>query len=253
MDRLLGTCSHQSGHRQPLFRGEVTLWEDLGMPTEFADALATPDQPPLALHLVEEISHRVINEYGEAIAILSIAASRASEMAGPALALAAERLRAMAEAHRSLLVPVADEEMDLGLHVGELCACMSRASLGERGIRLTVASDEIPLNAARCWRVGLIVSELVRNAVRHGLKGRQGSIRVALNRSSGRIWCVVCDDGSASADPPEGRGRRLIRALTAELAGSVDWKFTQSGSVVGLQFPLATPRLARAHPIGDAI
>lgn len=223
------------------------------MPTEFADALATPDQPPLALHLVEEISHRVINEYGEAIAILSIAASRASEMAGPALALAAERLRAMAEAHRSLLVPVADEEMDLGLHVGELCACMSRASLGERGIRLTVASDEIPLNAARCWRVGLIVSELVRNAVRHGLKGRQGSIRVALNRSGGRIWCVVCDDGSASADPPEGRGRRLIRALTAELAGSVDWKFTQSGSVVGLQFPLATPRLARAHPIGDAI
>ena len=223
------------------------------MPTEFADAFTMPGQPPLALHLVEEISHRVINEYGEAIAILSIAASRGSETAVPALALAAERLRAMAEAHRSLLVPVADEEMDLGLHVGKLCACMSRASLGERGIRLTVATDEIPLDAARCWRVGLIVSELVRNAVRHGLKGRQGSIRVALNRNGGRIWCVVCDDGSASADPPEGRGRRLIRALTAELAGSVDWKFTQSGSVVGLQFPVTAPRLTRAHLVGDPI
>ena len=223
------------------------------MPTEFADASATLGQPPLALHLVEEISHRVINEYGEAIAILSIAASRGSDMAGPALTLAAERLQAMAEAHRSLLVPIANDEMDLGLHVGKLCGCMSRASLGERGIRLTVATDEIPLDAARCWRVGLIVSELVRNAVRHGLKGRQGSIRVALNRSGGRIWCVVCDDGSASADPPEGRGRRLIRALTAELAGTVDWKFTQSGSVVGLQFPVATPRLAHADLVGDPI
>src|SRR3954469_3012756 len=117
------------------------------MPTEFADASATLGQQPLALHLVEEISHRVINEYGEAIAILSIAASRGNDMAGPALALAAARLRAMAGAHRALLVPVANEEMDLGLHVGKLCACISRASLGERGIRLTVATDEIPLDA----------------------------------------------------------------------------------------------------------
>jgi hypothetical protein len=37
------------------------------------------------------------------------------------------------------------------------------------------------------------------------------------------------------------------------LAGSVDWKFTQSGSVVGLQFPVTTPRLTRAHLVGDPI
>lgn len=221
------------------------------MPTGFAD---TPSQghQPLALHLVEEISHRVMNEYGEAIAILSLA-SRAEATAAPALTLAAERLRAMAEAHRSLLVPSAAEVMDLGSHLERLCACLSRASLGERGIRLTVATDEVRLDAARCWRVGLIVSELVRNAVRHGLKGGQGSVRVALNRQEGRIWCVVCDDGCAPPDPPEGRGRRLIRALAAELAGSVDWKFTQSGSVVGLVFPLAAPRPAFQERFADAI
>jgi two-component sensor histidine kinase len=212
------------------------------MSPDFANPSAAT--PPLALHLVEEISHRVINEYTEAIAILSLAASRGRGTADPALALAAERLAAMAEAHRSLLVPVDDEAMDLGLHLGKLCASLSRASLGERGIRLTVVTDEIWIDAPRCWRVGLIVSELVRNAVRHGLKGRRGSIRVALNARNGRAWCVVCDDGYAPPNPPEGRGRRLIRALATELAGTVEWKFTQAGSVVGLQFPVATSLLS---------
>ena len=208
---------------------------------------------PLALHLVEEISHRVINEYAEAIAILSLAASRGEATAAPALRLAADRLHAMAEAHRSLLVPITEEAIDLGDHVGKLCASLSRASLGERGIRLTVTTDEIQLDAARCWRVSLIVSELVRNATRHGLKSRQGSIHVTLNRRGSSVWCVVCDDGCAAFDPPEGRGRRLIRALTTELGGSVEWKFTPCGSVVGLRFPVAKPQQLRPDLVGDAI
>lgn len=196
---------------------------------------------PLASHLFEEISHRVINEYSEAIAILSLAASRGEVTAAPALRRAADRLHAMAEAHRSLLVPIAEEDIDLGHHVGKLCSSLSRAYLSERGIQLTVATDEIPLDAARCWRVGLIVSELVRNAARRGLKDRQGSIRVTLNRSGSSVWCVVCDDGFAASDPPEGHEWRLIRALTAELGGSVQWKFTPCGSVAGVRFPLITP------------
>lgn len=193
---------------------------------------------PLASHLIEEISHRVINEYSEAIAILSLAASRGEVTAAPELRRAADRLHAMAEAHRSVLVPIAEEDIDLGHHVGKLCSSLSRAYLGERGIQLTVATDEIPLDAARCWRLGLIVSELVRNAARRGLKDRQGSIRVTLNRTGTSVWCVVCDDGCAASDPPEEHERRLIRALAAELGGTVEWRFTQRGSVAGVCFPL---------------
>lgn len=196
---------------------------------------------PLASHLIEEISHRVINEYSEAIAILSLAASRGEVTAAPALRRAADRLHAMAEAHRSLLVPITEQYIDLGHHVGKLCSSLSRAYLGERGIQLTVATDEIPLDAARCWGVGLIVSELVRNAARHGLKDHQSSIRVTLSRIGSSVSCVVCDDGCAGSDLPEGSGWRLIRALIAELGGSVQWKFTPCGSVAGVCFPLITP------------
>lgn len=199
-------------------------------------ASAPAPSQPLALHLVEEISHRVVNEYVEAISILSLA-SREQITAAPALALAASRLRAHAEAHRALLAPIADGPIDLGLYVGKLCASLSQASLGERGIGLTVTTDEIWLDAARCWRVGLIVSELIRNAARHGLAGRRGTIAVTLAERAGCVRCMVSDNGQAVSNPPEGRGRRLVRALAADLGGSVDWWFTTFGSFVGLEFP----------------
>ena len=75
-----------------------------GMITELSKASALSCQP-LALHLVEEISHRVVNEYAEAIAILALAASRGSTTAQSALTQAAERLRAHADSHRALLAP----------------------------------------------------------------------------------------------------------------------------------------------------
>ncbi|MER9756562.1 sensor histidine kinase [Mesorhizobium sp. M0166] len=210
------------------------------MPTGFANPSLGSCQP-VALHLAEEISHRVIDEYTEAIAILSSAASLMDVTAEPALRRAVDRLQAMAEAHRSLLVPITEEYIDLGHHVGTLCSSLSRASLSEQGIRLTVATDEIQLDPARCWRVGLIISELIRNAARHSLKDGRGSIRVTLNRNGSSVSCVVCDNGCPASDLSEGRGRRLIRGLTAELGGIVEWKFTQCGSFAGVRFPVITP------------
>lgn len=210
------------------------------MPTAFANPSLASCQP-VGLDLAEEISHRVIDEYNEAIAILSSAASPTDVAAELALRRAVDRLQAMAEAHRSLLVPITEEYIDLGHHVGTLCSSLSRASLSEQGIQLTVATDEIQLDPARCWRVGLIISELIRNAARHSLKDGRGSIRVTLNRNGSSISCVVCANGCPAFDLSEGRGRRLIRGVTAELGGVVEWKFTQCGSFAGVRFPVITP------------
>jgi two-component sensor histidine kinase len=196
---------------------------------------AAPGQR-LALHLVEEISHRVVNEYAEAISMLALAARRGHASARPALTLAADRLRAKAEAHRALLIPLGNGSTDLGSYVGRLCASLSEASLREQGVQLTLKTDEIWLDPARCWRVGLIVSELVRNAARHGPKGEEGAIEVALGRAGGSVRCLVRDNGSAVPDAPEGRGRRLVRILATELGGSIEWRFTQTGSFANLQF-----------------
>ena len=62
---------------------------------------ASPSMQPL--HLIDEISHRVVNEYTEAICALGLAASASRNMdVQLALTSAASRLRAQVEAHRAL-------------------------------------------------------------------------------------------------------------------------------------------------------
>jgi two-component sensor histidine kinase len=201
-------------------------------------AMADAGSPMQPLHLIDEISHRVVNEYTEAICALGLAASASRNMdVQLALTSAANRLRAQVEAHRALQAPVADGPMDLADYVGQLCACLTKAPLAECGVRLTVIADEIWLDADRCWRVGLIVAELVRNAARHGFSGGPGAIWVEITEASGRINCLVCDDGCGAPTTRTGRGRRLVEALARELCGSADWCFAPGGCCVRLDFP----------------
>lgn len=207
---------------------------------------------PLALHLIEEINHRVLDQYAEAISILSMAASQGQVAAVPALTLAAERLRDQAEAHRALLAPYVDGPMDLGLYLESLCGSLSHALLAERGILLTVSADEIWLDSSRCWRVGLIVGELIRNAAPHGLVNGEGEIGLLVKDTDGGVRCIVSDNGNAAPNPQGGRGHRLIRALADDLGGSVEWWFTPSGNCVGLEFPREADALRFAGPAGQS-
>ena len=196
---------------------------------------AIPLQP---LYLVEEISHRVVNEYTEAICALVRAANAVHDVqAQLALTSAANRLRAQVEAHRALQAPVVDGPMDLAAYIGRLCACLARAPPAENGMWLRVTADEVWLDADRCWRVGLIVAELVRNAARHGLSGvAGGAIWVMVEDAAGHVRCSVCDNGRGSPGACAGRGRRMVQALAAELGGSVAWTFAPNGCRAILEF-----------------
>jgi two-component sensor histidine kinase len=208
-------------------------------PFDYVVAQITDACPPMQpLHLIDEISHRVVNEYTEAICALGLAATASRDIdVQLALTCAASRLRAQVEAHRALQAPLVDGPMNLADYVGQLCGCLAKAPFADNGVRLTVSADEIWLDAARCWRVGLIVAELVRNAARHGLSGGPGAIWVEISEASGRVHCQVCDDGCGAPAVRTGRGRRLVQAIAAELGGSVDWTFAPGGCCVRLDFP----------------
>ena len=200
---------------------------------------ATPrDVSPDAWLFVDEIEHRVANEYAMAMASIRLAAAKsASAETKAALAGASQRLRDFAEAHRALQAPAAAGLVDLPAYLTRLCQALSRASLNERGIRLTLSHQDVELEAGRCWRVGLIVSELITNAFRHGLGDLTGAIAVEIARSSGTILCRVRDNGRPPSVIVPGRGARLVDALAAELGGFIERRFDASGTTVLLSFP----------------
>ena len=192
------------------------------------------------LILVQEISHRVVNEYTQAIATIRLAAARMTSVEGrDVLTTTASRLRSYAEAHRALQAPVPHGCADLGDYLRKLCSAVSVAHLRERGVRLTLRADAISLPADRCWRVALIVSELITNSVRHGLRNGPGRILVELREGDATNSCRVKDDGRPSSIAKPGRGITVVQGLAVELGGYVAWACDDDGTSAELIFPSA--------------
>ena len=195
------------------------------------------------LMLVGEISHRVLNEYTHAIATLAIARAETTDLtARSALAAAERRLLAHAAVHRALRPPLASQHYDLGTYLAEVCSALSCATLRDRGVRLTLIPGDVSLAADRCWRVALIVAELVNNAVRHAFCGDGGWVLVEVGVDGPSICCRVSDDGRpASADPLPGLGRNIVECLAQTLGGAIQWRFEPTGTSAVLRIP-ADPR-----------
>jgi two-component sensor histidine kinase len=197
---------------------------------------ATGRADPLVL--VSEISHRVVNEYTEAIASIRLAAARlASAEARQILSEAAIILCNFADAHRALQLPRAASAVDLGDYLARLCAATMAAGLNQRGVRLRLSCDAIHMSSERCWRVALIVSELVTNSVRHGLQGGPGQVVIDLAEDGDLIACRVSDDGVAAPTIQPAQGLSVVKGLAAELDGDVCWRFGPSGTAAVLTFP----------------
>ena len=196
------------------------------------------------LLMVEEISHRVANEYAGAIAALNLEATRIADAdARAALRRTTDKLQMFAEAHRALQAPVAAGDMCLGDYLDRVCAALSEASLRERGVRLILVEDVVSLPARHCWRVALIIAELITNSVRHGFQEPGGMIVVEVRQACGEVVCVVADNGSCTASSPPSRGCRVVERLAGELCGDVRWFFGPRGVTATLAFPVS-PYLA---------
>ncbi|MBZ9866397.1 hypothetical protein LB515_13505 [Mesorhizobium sp. CA15] len=165
---------------------------------------------------------------------LRATALRGHAFAALALRVAGDRIRAKATASRAPMVPASDGSNDLGIHVGSICAALAE----ELEVRLSVKTDEIRLHAACCQQVGLIVSELVRSAAHHNLKGRREAVEIILSGWGGNVRCLVKGSRSTGLGSQECPERRRVRMLAAELGGSVEWWFTESGSFAGLHFSI---------------
>src|SRR4051812_26823248 len=108
------------------------------------DTQQTSPIGPAPWLLVEELTHRVANEYMAAIATLSVAAAKAStHEARSVIATAAERLRQFGAVHHALQVPGGAARIDLGCYLRNVCFAFARARLDGRAIKLTLS--EVPI------------------------------------------------------------------------------------------------------------
>ncbi len=203
--------------------------------------------PPLPLSeeplLLDELNHRIVNEFASVIAIVSrAAAASGNDDVKRALSGVAQLLHHYAQVHRALLPPDAGDLVNAEGYLGSLCRSISRSKLDHMNIDLVLAAPPLLLESGQCWRLGMIVNELITNAARHAFAGRPGRIRVELFRAGAFVRCTVSDNGSARANVQPGRGSRIVEQLVKELNGSLEPKFGFAGTNVTVVFPYGEPK-----------
>jgi two-component sensor histidine kinase len=98
------------------------------------------------------------------------------------------------------------------------------------------------MDTHRCWRLGLILSELITNAERHAFHKGGGWIRVELLPSSSSVECRVTDNGSSEGTMHPGHGLRIVEELARSLGGTIDQAFGSQGTTAVLIFPIETQK-----------
>jgi hypothetical protein len=191
------------------------------------------------LYLFQEVTDRVLADYTEAIAELRLAAALECGPSGNVLKSAAARLLARAQAHRALQAPEAVGKMELGGYLEQVCGALGASRLAERSNGLTLSADEVWLDVDRCWLIGLIIADLISAPACDGLSGGTGAMHVKIVNGGWRVLGAVARCGRASME--EGRGRRRVEVLSAELGGTVEWAFARHGRCAWFELPIERP------------
>ena len=198
--------------------------------------------------LVRELTHRVNNQLASAIDVVTAAAVRAEHPeAKVALGNVADLLQEQANVHRVLTIPEGNALVDAAQYLRQLCLATTRTRLEPIGVHLSFQADTLPLEAERCWRLGMAIHELVTNSARHAcFDGRAGEIKIKLSLRDQVVNCIIADNGSLSGRLKPARGLGIVRDLIESLGGRLEYGFGPEYSSFLLVF-LLTERERRAN------
>jgi len=118
--------------------------------------------------LLRELNHRIKNELTSAICAVSVKAVQSDSVAVKAALLdVVDFLHQWGDVHRALYMPDQGRLIDATKYLQQLCFAITKYRLDCLAIRVAFSADDLRLEGERCWKLALIVSELLANVARH--------------------------------------------------------------------------------------
>jgi two-component sensor histidine kinase/CheY-like chemotaxis protein len=191
--------------------------------------------------LLREVNHRVGNSLQIIASLLHLQAnSSAQEDVKAALTNAMGRVAAVAQVHRRLYTSHDLKSVLLNLYLDALLEDLRRSAEGNRMSRLTLKAEPIEIDPDRAVAIGIIVNELVMNAVKYAYPDGAGPIHVELAAEGDDLLLSIADDGvglNGKSDPRStGMGQRIVTAMASKLEASVERDPTHAGTRIVLRF-----------------
>ena len=192
--------------------------------------------------LLVDINHRVKNHLASATALLRLTL-RETSTPDPRTIIedAARRIDVLAKVYDRLHVGERATIVSARDFIMGLCEDLRDGVIGRRAIDLRVTADDADLGSNQAVPVGLVVNELVENAIKYAFPAdRPGMIDVRFACEGDQCVLTVADDG-VGYDPQNARkggGARLIIAFAQQLGAEVV-REGPPGTLVRLRFRLA--------------
>ena len=195
--------------------------------------------------LFQELQHRVANSLQIIASVLMQSARRvqSAETKGY-LFDAHSRVMSVATLQHQLSASQVGE-VELRAYLTELCASIGASMIHDHGrLTLEVQSDEAICSADTSVSLGLIVTELVINALKHGYPEDRGGHIVVGYHTHGTDWTLtVSDDGvgmpTGAVPAKAGLGTSIVEALAKQLGASVTTANNAPGTRVSIEHRVA--------------
>jgi len=148
--------------------------------------------------LLKEAHHRVKSNLQVVSSLLSLQAHYLTDsIARSAFAESQARIQSIALVHAKLYPSAAMTEVPFSEYMRDLIENLRHAhAADQRGISCVVQHSELRLSPDTCVSCGLVVNELVTNALKHAFPDRRpGKIEVTFCKRDGKFELVVQDNG----------------------------------------------------------
>ena len=189
--------------------------------------------------LLQEMQHRVANSLQIIASVLLLKARTVkSEETRSHLQDAHDRVMSVAAVQQHLQSSVGDVE--IRPYLTKLCESLASSMIREsRPLALEVRADEATISSHEAVSLGLIVTELVINALKHAFPDGQAGLILVVYQAAAPLWTLsVIDNGvgrpSSSPAAKIGLGTSVVEALAKQLGAHVVMSDARPGARISI-------------------
>lgn len=193
--------------------------------------------------LMKEIHHRVKNNLTVISSLLSLQSRYIQDDKTRSMFQESQsRARSMAMIHERLYKSDNLKSIDFGDYIGDLAEeLLETYSLNNEAVKLNVDVDNEFLDVDVAVPLGIIVNEIISNALKYAFNKDKGYITIQFHRKDDEFVLVVEDNGSGipenfNYEDSDSLGMRLINSLVEQIEGEIEVRSDEKGTCFKIIF-----------------
>lgn len=230
----------------PVYDADGRLTHYLGIQKALTDAEAR-HSVSVTQQALRELKHRVKNHLAMIVSMIRLQ-GRSVQDPTPTQSLA-RRVESLLLLYEELSEPTVSRRtgnVSLGAYLSRLVSTTAHLD-GRAGIRVNSQIDDATCGSETAAKIGLLVSEIITNALQHAFEGRdEGLLEIAMiPLGTTAIELIVADNGVGLPDgvtwpSTQSVGGRVVTGLMMELEAERDVTSGEKGTTIRLKIPIET-------------